>query len=98
MTYEAHPGVTKVVTHQPWRGERVIGQFPGKLADGDRLAATALDDGTVHVYRNGALVGSADTRPAHGDWFAERGGWVGVAHNAPANRARIDDCTGGTVG
>jgi hypothetical protein len=97
VSYESNQKVVRVITHQPWRGERVIGRFPAQFTDGDRFSATALADGTVHVYRNGQLIGSADTRPSHGSWFASRGGWVGVAYD-PGVKAKFDDFAGGSIG
>jgi hypothetical protein len=94
--YRASSNTVSISTRQPGLGSAVIATFPATFVDGDRFTARALADGTVHVYRNFELIGSADTTPRHGTWFAERGGSVGLWY-VDAWRATFDDFSGGSI-
>jgi PKD repeat protein len=94
--YRAHNNTVSIQTRQPGLGSAVIATFPATFVDGDRFTARALADGTVHVYRNLELIGSADTTPRHGTWFAERGGSIGLWY-VDAWRATFDDFGGGSI-
>jgi hypothetical protein len=94
--HRARSQTVAIQTHQPGLGSSVIATFPASFAAGDRFTARALSDGTVHVYRNFELIGSADTTPRHGTWFAERGGTIGLWYVDAAN-ATFDDFCGGSI-
>ena len=92
--YQAAGGVVQVWTYaaaQDWqqRGTNI----PVTFANGDRFGARAKADGTVEVYRNGALLGSTSVAA----WpFYASGGRVGLwMINAAA--AVLDDFGGGDV-
>jgi hypothetical protein len=74
------------------RWPRVVGNFPATLANGDRLGAQALADGSVRVLVNGEQLGSAEA----GSFFVNRGGHTGVLYLG-ATRALFDDFGGGTI-
>ncbi len=63
------------------------------FAVGDRFGARAFGDGTVQVFRNGALLGAVSVT----SWpYATLGGRIGVSHSGAAS-ARFDNFGGGTV-
>jgi hypothetical protein len=66
---------------------------PLSLVSGDRFGARARADGTVEVYRNGALVGS---RNASAWTYAGSGGFIGL-WMASASNVMLDDFGGGTA-
>jgi cell division septation protein DedD len=67
--------------------------IPLSLVSGDRFGARARADGTVEVYRNGALVG---TRNASAWTYAGNGGFIGL-WMASASNVMLDDFGGGTA-
>jgi hypothetical protein len=71
---------------------KVVGTFPATLANGDRLGAKALADGSVRVSVNGQQVGSANA----GSFFVNRSGHIGVLYLL-ASRAFFDDFGGGDI-
>ncbi|MEZ0448846.1 SdrD B-like domain-containing protein [Cellulomonas sp. ICMP 17802] len=82
--------------------------FPGvTFADGDRLGARVLADGTVTAYKNGTAVGSVNIRTTANPWpaaLSAAGGRIGLssvapgaATFAPPNDVRLDDFGGGNV-
>jgi hypothetical protein len=82
--------------------------LPGvTFAAGDQLGARALSDGTVNVYKNGALVGTANVATGPTPWptaLVTGGGRIGLrftatsaaSFNAP-NDVRVDTFAGGNV-
>ncbi len=97
VLYNPRTHEVRVETYQPNRRWRVVKSFAGvTFASGDQLGARALSDGMVEIYRNGMQIGTADTRTTNGDFFARRGGWIGVWY-AGARWATFDDFGGGTV-
>ncbi len=89
---------------QQWRTRAVFNTIA--FANGDRFSARAYASGTVNVYRNGLLIGSAviptsgaNAWPAAlmagggriGVWFVRPGGFT------PPNDARFDDFGGGSL-
>ena len=66
--------------------------IPVTFADGDQFGARARADGSVEVYRNGALL---DTRSVSSWPFAAQGGWIGLVL-VQAGSARLDLFGGGT--
>lgn len=97
VSYAPAAGQVQVTTYQPRLGWQVVATFAASFAPGDRFGARAGADGTVLVFRNGALIGRADTTATNGGFFAagERGR-VGVWF-VNAEQARFDDFGGGTV-
>lgn len=74
-----------------WR--RVGGPFAMMLEPGDRFGGRAYDDGTVQVFWNGQLVGTANT----GAWpFSASGGRVGMILNH-ATETRVSEFSGGDL-
>ncbi|MGQ0602939.1 MAG: hypothetical protein ACT4QE_14745, partial [Anaerolineales bacterium] len=73
----------------------LVGEFtPGTpVMNGDRLAARALADGTVQVFINDVLVGTADA----GNSYAGVGGQIGLFF-FDAYGAVLDDFGGGNAG
>jgi hypothetical protein len=72
------------------------------FANGDQLGARTLADGTVNVYKNGVLLGSANV--VTGGWsaaLAAGGGQIGVwflgTGNTGAQDARFDNFGGGNI-
>jgi hypothetical protein len=66
--------------------------IPVTFANGDQLGARAKPDGTVEIYRNGALLA---TRSITSWPYYANGGYIGLWFvNAPG--ALIDDFGGGT--
>ena len=72
------------------------------FAVGDQFGARALDDGTVHVFKNGVEIGQVAI-PLSGagssPWAATGTGRIGLRFNGATtlNDARIDNCGGGNV-
>ena len=66
------------------------------FAAGDRLGARALNDGTVQVYKNSTLVGSASL-PATGTWFGRIGVRFEGTGTTAAQEARFDSFGGGSL-
>jgi hypothetical protein len=66
------------------------------FASGDVLGAQAKADGTVQIYRNGALVTSVTLNAADKAFFNAKGGKIGI-WTAAAPNAILDDFGGGTV-
>lgn len=101
VRYISSMGVVRIETYQPGNAGPygafwIISSFPASFNNGDEFAAEALADGSVKVYKNGELIGSGDTVPVHGNWFANRGGRIGVSFTRTAD-ARFDDFNGGTI-
>jgi hypothetical protein len=97
VIYDTHDRAVRVATYQKGRGWQQVARFRGVVFEnGDQLGGRALSDGRVEVYRNGTLVGVADTSKTNGDYFVKRGGWIGLWYN-DASRATFDNIGGGTV-
>lgn len=67
--------------------------IPVALADGDRIGARALSDGTVEVYRNDELLATRDV--SSWPYYAE-GGYIGLWFIG-AEDAVLDDFGGGSI-
>ncbi|MFN8443242.1 MAG: SdrD B-like domain-containing protein [Caldilineaceae bacterium] len=70
--------------------------FSIAFSDGDQLAAQALADGTVVVFKNGTLVGSINVTNGPNPWpaaLAQAGGQIGISYNFSGGR--LDDFGGG---
>jgi glucose/arabinose dehydrogenase len=93
VRYDDNADYVAVGTYTPgpgWQGEFTI---PVTLVTGDQLGARAYENGTVQVYRNGALLGSTDVSY----WpFHANGGRIGLTLVGAAN-SRLDDFGGGDV-
>ncbi len=66
------------------------------FAAGDRLGARALNDGTIAVYKNSSLVGTASL-PFTANWFGQIGVRFEGTGTTAASEARFDNFGGGTL-
>jgi len=101
VTYLPGQEIVRVTSYQPKKlgpalGWWILADIPAEFSNGDRLAAEALADGSVRVYKNGTLIGTASTTGVHGNWFATRGGNTGVWFML-GSKARFDDFGGGNL-
>jgi hypothetical protein len=104
VNYDRRPGQNNIQiwTHQASQGWRLRATFPAITFNvGDQLGARTLADGTINVYRNGVLLGTASvTGGAAPQWpatLAAGGGRIGVYMVTPANSVRVDNFGGGDV-
>src|SRR5262249_510418 len=92
VSYETATGSVGVYAFTPPVTWTTNGTISGvTFAPGDQLGARALSDGTVKVYRNGALLGSFVTTA-----YARVGGRIGPASSS-AVLSRFADFGGGDV-
>jgi hypothetical protein len=91
VSYNAVTGRVEVearnVQHGTWT---LAGAFAVSVQAGDRLGARALADGTVEVFLNNALIGTANA----GAFYANTGGQIGLWF-LDAFEATFDDFSGG---
>ncbi|MCA9874184.1 MAG: IPT/TIG domain-containing protein [Anaerolineales bacterium] len=94
----------EVQTYDPFNGWQSHGSFPATFANGDQFGARTLQDGTVNLYKNGALLGSTNVTTGPNGWptsLAQGGGQIGVwflgTTNFGPGDARIDNFGGGNV-
>ena len=66
------------------------------FSNGDRLAANALADGTIKIYKNGLLVATMTLNAADKAFFNPKGGAIGV-WTLKASNALLDDFGGGNI-
>ncbi|MCB0055808.1 MAG: hypothetical protein KDE45_02235, partial [Caldilineaceae bacterium] len=104
VNYDRRPGQgnVQIWTHQGSQGWRLRAVFPGVVFNvGDQLGARTLADGTVNIYRNGVLLGTANAtggqNPLWPTSLAAGGGRIGIYIVSPANSARMDNFGGGDV-
>jgi CSLREA domain-containing protein len=88
--YNAATGMAGAQTYVPHSGWNTLATFPATLANGDRLGARALADGTVKVYHNCLLIGQTNA----GSFFVDKGGWIGLWF-INAHDVILDDFGGG---
>lgn len=97
-TYDARAKAVRVsalrVGARAWT---VYPAVPVTFAAGDVLGARARPDGSVELYRNGALLGSVPLSAADAAYFAAKGGRIGI-WTVAAPIAALDSFGGGTVG
>lgn len=94
VVYNAREKVVQVWTWEWPNGWVKYGSdIPVTFVDGDTFSARALSDGTVEVYRNGALLGTRDI--ATWGYYA-REGYIGLWFIG-AGDAIVDDFGGGTI-
>ncbi len=94
VSYDAVSGQVVVEALVVGQGWRTVASFPATMANGDTLGARARADGTVQVYVNCMLVGTADTRTVAGNAYVNQGGRIGVWFENSA-AAAFDDFGGG---
>jgi PKD repeat protein len=92
VNYDAYRKRILVVAQEYGKLPKTVGTFAVTLANGDRLGAQALANGSVRVSVNGVRVGTANA----GSFFANRAGHIGVLY-ALAGRAWLDDFGGGSI-
>jgi hypothetical protein len=66
------------------------------FSNGDQLGARALENGTVQIYKNGALVATITLNTADQTFFNNKGGRIGLWTIAAPNTF-FDDFGGGSV-
>jgi hypothetical protein len=97
VVYDARAEAVRVST---LRANRPIwtnyGNTPVTFANGDQLAARALANGTVEVYKNGSLIATVTLNASDQTFFNNKGGRIGVWTLA-ARDAFFDDFGGGNV-
>lgn len=86
----------EVRSYEPGVGWRTVASYAAALSSGDQLGARALDDGSVQVLVNGAIIGRADTTATNGGFFVGRGGRIGLWFDGAAG-AVADDFGGGKI-
>ncbi len=94
VSYQASAGVVTVTTVNGGTVNRA--SFPATFASGDTLAVTAIQNGTVYVYKNGIAIGAV-TIPTSGSgaWtYGTGGGRIGLL--LPTGQ-RVDNFNGGTI-
>lgn len=101
VNYAAESSVVRVDTFQPGNpgphdGWYHLPAIPVTFNDGDVFGARALADGTVRVYKNGVLVGVADTKTTNGNFFVKKGGRIGIWYD-DASGAKFDNFGGGNA-
>jgi hypothetical protein len=98
VTYD---GIKKAVVVSTVRGARLswtaYAGIPVIFTAGDVLAARALDNGQVQVYRNGTLIGTVALTTADQAFFSGSGGRIGI-WTAVATKTVMDNFGGGTIG
>jgi predicted extracellular nuclease len=92
VSYDARGQRLVVESYRFGQGWTTLATFDGALPEGSLLSARALADGTVRVYVNCALVGTADA----GSFFAGQGGGIGL-YNQRGNGGDFDNFGGGTT-
>jgi hypothetical protein len=102
--YDATTGNVTIKTRAPTQGWITRATFPATFATGDQLGARAQADGTVSVFKNGALVGSTNVATGPIPWpalYVTGNGSIGVRFTATSfavpNDAIFDDFGGGTM-
>jgi hypothetical protein len=95
VLYYPPGGYVQVWTYTPGADWQQYGSnIPVTFANGDQFGARALENGSVEVYKNGSLVGTADVSA----WqFAQNGGSIGL-WTVNAGTTLLDDFGGGTTG
>jgi PKD repeat protein len=89
--YQRDRGIV-VATHWKSLLGKEVGRFAATVVNGDRLSARALADGSVKVFLNGELLGTANAGPN----FAGIGGRIGLGYLL-ALSATFDDFGGRTL-
>jgi hypothetical protein len=89
--YDSVRGVVVIQSYISAEGFRDVATYAVVANPGDKLSAVALADGTVKVYLNCNLLGSANV-----PFFAGKGGRIGIWFEG-SNGARFDDFGGGNV-
>jgi len=94
-TYDARNQALRV---SAWRHsiQTNYSPIPAAFVDGDKLHAQVFSDGTVALYRNGALIGTVTLSAADQAFFNSRGGKIGIWTQYASN-ALLDDFGGGTI-
>jgi hypothetical protein len=93
VVYNATTNVVQVVTYHSTQGWVQRGpDIPVVFGNGDQFGARARADGTVEVYKNGALLAShaVTAWPSYAD-----GGYIGIGFSSVTG-ATVDDFGGGT--
>jgi PKD repeat protein len=92
VSYSRANNNVSIFTFTPPSAWTLMGTFNGvTFAAGDQFGARALSDGTVRVYKNGALIGTSSVAT-----YAGQGGRIGLSVS-DASSSRFDDFGGGNV-
>lgn len=92
VRYEGQRHVVRIRTRTRGQNWQHIAEIPATFTDGDQFSARALTDGTIQVYRNGALLGQTNA----GSFFANIGGRIGL-RTIDAHDTVLDDFGGGSL-
>jgi len=94
VVYHAANNAVRVWTYTPVQNWQQRGaDIPVTFANSDQFGARARPDGTVEVYKNGALVATRDVTA----WpYYNSGGYIGIGTINAVN-ARLDNFGGGNV-
>lgn len=96
VSYDAPGQQISVEALVPGRGWRNVASYPVTLQPGALLGARAFADGTIAVYADCLLLGTADTRTVAGNTYVSQGGQIGVWFMNAAGAA-FDDFGGGNL-
>jgi hypothetical protein len=105
VVYENASGSVQIWTKEDRQDPVLQAAFGATFADGDILGARAEADGTVSVFKNGALIGSRNLKAGAQPWADARiegsgriGAWyAGIDFAATGIDARFDDFGGGSM-
>jgi len=93
VRYDAKRSLVLLATYAPGVGWQGRGSFAATFAAGDRFGARALSNGTVTVYKNATVIGTASVA----GWpFAATGGRLGFIM-VSATASQLDDFGGGNA-
>jgi hypothetical protein len=106
VVYENASGSVQIWTKEDRQDWVLQAAFGAIFVDGDVLGARAQADGTVSVFKNGALIGSRNLKAGSTPWtdaLIAGGGQIGVWYSGidfvtTGFDARFDDFGGGTMG
>lgn len=92
VRYDGTSQQVAVDTYDPAVGWVNFGYLPAQFASGDQFGVRALANGTVGVFKNGALLGNVSIV---GWAYYTQGGSIGMTLDTPSTN-RLDDFGGGT--
>jgi hypothetical protein len=96
VSYDAVRKAVIVEALAPGYGWRTVASYPLTLSDGVSIGARARADGTVEVYVDCILIGTADTRTVVGTTYVNQGGRIGVWFHKTSG-ATFDNFGGGDL-
>jgi DNA-binding beta-propeller fold protein YncE len=98
VVYDARNACVRVVSFLPRAKQgAVYAPIAQPFADGDQLGARIKSNGSVEVYRNGALIGTVTLSSADQAFFNHNGGRIGLRFGNGAGDAVLDNFGGGNA-